>query len=116
MSRTEFPIAVRRAALERCGRHCEGKLPGGMRCDVPLQRGRFQFDHDLPDWMGGEATLDNCMVLCTPCHRAKTGQVDIPVIAKTKRIIDREKGIRKPRTIRRWRKFNGEIVVAERQR
>jgi 5-methylcytosine-specific restriction enzyme A len=116
MSRTEFSMAVRRAALERCNWHCEGTLSAGHPCKVPLQRGRFHFDHDLPDWMGGTPTLDNCVVLCIPCHTEKTGKRDIPTIAKTKRIIDRENGIRKPRTMTRWRRFSGEVVIAPRQR
>ena len=116
MNRVEFSLPVRRAALERYKRHCEGTLPNGQPCGVPLQRGRFQFDHDLPSWMGGDSSLENCKVLCTPCHTDKTGKRDIPTIAKTKRIHDRENGIRKPRTIRRWRRFSGELVIAPRER
>ena len=50
------------------------------------------------------------------CHKEKTGKADIPRIAKTKRISDREKGIRRPRTITRWRRFDGSVVEAGRQR
>jgi 5-methylcytosine-specific restriction enzyme A len=93
MSRREFSKAVRRAALDRANGQCEGSLDDGERCPCRLDRGKFHFDHDIPDWMGGEPTIDNCVVLCIPCHHDKTAGVDIPAIAKAKRIQDRERGI-----------------------
>jgi hypothetical protein len=36
--------------------------------------------------MGGEPTLENCVVLCRSCHRIKTSGQDVPAIAKAKRI------------------------------
>lgn len=86
--RREFPKSVKLAAWERCKGHCEG-------CTAKLFPGRFEFDHDIPDWLGGEPTLENCMVLCDPCHGAKTAKVDIPRIAKTKRVRNAHLGIRK---------------------
>ena len=59
---------------------------------------------------------DRYQVLCRACHKEKTGKADIPRIAKTKRISDREKGIRRPRTITRWRRFYGSVVEVGRQR
>jgi len=113
--RREFPKAVKREALKRAQKQCEG-IVGGKRCECRLDTGRFHFDHDIPDALGGEPVLENCVVLCIPCHAEKTGKQDIPRIAKTKRIRDRELGIRKPRTLRRWRRFNGDIVEAGRER
>lgn len=49
-------------------------------------------------------------------HRRKTAQKDIPEMAKADRIKGRAAGMRKPRTIRAWRRFNGEIVNAPRER
>jgi hypothetical protein len=49
--------------------------------------------------LSGESTLDNCQVLCRPCHRgegAKTTQ-DVKRIAKAKRSYDRHAGITKPK-------------------
>jgi hypothetical protein len=56
--------------------------------------------------------LGNCRVLCLTCHRAKTSQKDVPRIAKAKRTRDVALGIRKPRSIRTWRRFDGSIVRA----
>lgn len=96
MSRREFSKAVKRDAFMRAAGYCEGHPYGGERCPVKLTRGRFHYDHEIPDALGGEPTLDNCRVLCVACHQDKTAKQDIPRIAKAKRISDREKGIRKP--------------------
>ena len=110
-ARREFPKAVRLAAWERCKGHCEG-------CTAKLFPGRFEFDHDIPDWLGGEPTLENCVVLCDPCHRSKTATVDIPRIAKAKRVRDAHLGIRKAKRPMpgsrqsKWkRKISGETVA-----
>jgi 5-methylcytosine-specific restriction protein A len=97
MSRREFSKKVKNAAFDRAAGRCEGILEGDEgRCPCILTRGKFHYDHDLADWMGGEPTLENCVVLCIPCHHTKTAGSDVPAIAKAKRIIDRERGIRKP--------------------
>jgi len=91
MSRREFPKSVQRAAFIRCNGKCEGD-----DCGAHLYVGSYHYDHIIPDGNGGEPTLDNCQVLCKPCHSVKTRKLDVPAIAKTKRIIDRERGIKKP--------------------
>lgn len=108
--RQEFSKPVRRDAFLRAKGNCEG-------CGLRLALGKFHFDHDLPDDLGGEPTLDNCRVLCVTCHKAKTKQVDIPRIAKGRRIRDREMGIKKrssfacSKTSRWKKKVTGEIVL-----
>jgi 5-methylcytosine-specific restriction protein A len=94
MSRREFTKAVKRDAFLRANGACENP-----NCGARLSVGKFHYDHDTPDGLGGEPTLDNCVVLCVPCHRAKTSKRDVPAIAKTKRIQDRNIGIRKPSRI-----------------
>lgn len=90
--RKEFSKDVKRQAWARCmhkGRHyCE-------HCDAELDYSvvRPQYDHIIPDWMGGESTLDNCQVLCAPCHLLKTSRRDVPAIAKSKRIRDKLSGV-----------------------
>jgi 5-methylcytosine-specific restriction endonuclease McrA len=79
-------------------------------------RGNIFYDHIIPDGLGGEPTLDNCQVLCKSCHNLKTAKTDVPRIAKAKRIYDRDIGIKKPRKITSWRKFDGTIVRAARAR
>ena len=109
MSRREFSKAVMRDAFMRCNGACEG-------CGARLSAGKFHYDHIIPDALGGDPVLDNCQVLCKPCHADKTGKQDIPAIAKTKRIRDRERGIRRPsrftgaRTSRWKKKMDGSVV------
>lgn len=92
--RREFSKQVRRDAFARAAGLCEGK-PYGERCSVKLTIGKFHYDHDIPDGLGGEPTLDNCVVLCIACHRDKTTKKDVPAIAKAKRISDKHIGIKK---------------------
>ena len=113
--RHEFSKQVKRDAFERAKGYCEGH-PDGQPCGVKLTLGKFHYDHEIPDWLGGEPTFENCTVLCIACHKTKTTKQDVPAIAKAKRIIDRQKGIIKPRTMTRWRKFNGQVVDAGRDR
>ena len=87
MTRTEFSKAVRRDAAKRANGHCEN-------CRARLTDGGYHYDHDLPDAMGGEATLDNCRVLCRGCHSLKTTTRDVPTIAKSNRVRDLAQGIR----------------------
>ncbi len=76
--RREFSAKVKVAAYERSQGRCEG-------CGSVLHVGRFAYDHQIPDGLGGEPTLENCMVLCTSCHGAKTAGADVPRIATMKR-------------------------------
>jgi 5-methylcytosine-specific restriction enzyme A len=95
MARREFSKAVLRAALERADGRCEGELADGGRCPCALQVGRFHYDHIIPTALTADATLDNCQVLCRPCHAAKTA-VDVGVIARVRRVRDRHAGIADP--------------------
>ena len=88
--RREFPKQVKRDAFVRANGQCEG-------CGAHLAVGRFHYDHDIPNALGGEPTLDNCRVLCLVCHGEKTAKQDVPRIAKAVRIADREMGIRPAR-------------------
>lgn len=85
--RQEFPRAVKAKAFARAGGQCEG-------CTARLVPGKFAYDHDLPDGLGGGPTLANCKVLCDACHDAKTAGRDVPTIAKMKRQRDSHIGAR----------------------
>lgn len=85
--RIEFSPRVKREAAKRADGKCEG-------CGLPRRSGEAHYDHINPEYFSKDATLENCQVLCWPCHRDKTGKVDVPAIAKSKRIWDRENGIR----------------------
>lgn len=79
MARKEFGKRVRAQAFKRCGGPDHPKCEG---CSQPLQPGKFQFDHIVPDGLGGEPTLENCKVLCSACHTEKTEKQDKPVMRK----------------------------------
>jgi 5-methylcytosine-specific restriction protein A len=110
--RQEFSKKVRLAAWDRCGGHCEG-------CTAKLYPGKFTYDHIIPDWMGGEPTLENCQVICSACDKPKTAK-DQGDIAKAKRIRAKHAGIRKPSRFpcsrdSRWKKrMDGTVVERER--
>ncbi len=97
--RREFSKPVKREAFARAGGRCEATFSEDaiyMRCATPLTIGKYHYDHIIPDGQGGEPTLENCAVICHPCHKLKT-RGDIKAIAKTKRIQDRHHGITTPR-------------------
>jgi 5-methylcytosine-specific restriction enzyme A len=75
--RREFTPKIKLAAWDRSSGNCE-------KCLARIL-GRPEYDHVLPDALGGEPTLQNCEVLCSKCHRLKTSGEDVPRIAKTKR-------------------------------
>jgi 5-methylcytosine-specific restriction protein A len=86
MTRREFPAKVRLAAYERAGGHCEV-------CTAKLYPGKYRYDHRIPDALGGEPTLQNCVVQCVACDAPKTA-ADLTTIAKSKRIRAKHAGIK----------------------
>jgi 5-methylcytosine-specific restriction protein A len=91
MSRREFSKPIKRDALKRAQGKCENPTCGA------LFGVKFHFDHVIADGLGGEPTLQNCAVLCYPCHDEKTRKHDVPLIAKVKRISDKHNGIKTTR-------------------
>lgn len=119
MSRIGFSASVKRQAFERSGGICECHLMPHIfkvACGAALTSGNTFYEHIDPDAMSGRRDLDNCAVLTKTCWKYKTARYDLPVIAKSKRVRDRVRGIYKPRTITAWRKMNGQIVYAPRSR
>lgn len=78
MARQEFTAKTKGLAFQRAGGCCE-------QCGIKLQAGRIEYDHRIPCALGGDNSLDNCVVLCYACHRSKTSCDDIPRIAKANR-------------------------------
>lgn len=96
MSRTEFTRKTKNEALRRAEFKCEATGPTfgfkpGQRCNCSLSLG-VQFDHVIPDQLGGDASLENCMALCVQCHKFKTRD-DIKRIRKSDRQRDRNTGV-----------------------
>ena len=90
MKRNEFSNKTKLDAWTRAKGRCE-------ECGVKIVSGA-EYDHRIAcglDCDGGDNSLDNCVVLCGPCHSVKTAKTDIPRIAKTKRLMKRAAGIRK---------------------
>lgn len=77
-----FSEAVIRAAWQRAGGRCEC---GGSNCGhSPCRCGKvlnwnsrgddyspsgWEAHHKVPVYQGGSDTLDNCQILCIPCHK-----------------------------------------------
>ena len=99
-NRREFSKKTQREALKRSGMTCEaiGAMYGlepGTRCKTDLAYG-VEFDHIVLDANSKDNSLENCAAVCIKCHRWKTANHDIPMAAKTVRMEDRAKGIKKP--------------------
>src|SRR3990167_7885349 len=92
-TRREFTKQVKRDAAERAAGHCEA-IWESIRCNAPLPSGGYHYDHSDPEWISHDSSLENCEVLCLKCHRKKTSEQDQSTIARAKRIIDREHGIK----------------------
>ena len=86
MSRQEFSKATKLAAFQACDGHCQ-------KCTARLVVGRIEYHHDKECAFGGQATLENCIVLCRGCHAEITGE-RAAVIAKSNRTRDKHLGIR----------------------
>lgn len=111
LMRKEFPAKIKMAAWLRSGGKCEN-----TSCGRKLFTGDINYDHDDPDGLTGEPTLENCKVLCRGCHKIKT-KSDVARIAKAKRIERRHLGIRKKskfacsRDTKFKKKVTGEVVL-----
>lgn len=104
-----IPPRVRLRVFERYHGACQG-------CLRKLYPGdKWDLDHIVALVNGGRHAEANLRPLCSWCHKKKT-KADVAAKSKTYRIRSRHAGLRKPRTITRWRKFNREIVIAPRER
>lgn len=104
MPRNEFSAKVKREAWTRCAGKCES-------CTAKLYPGKFDYDHRIPDGLGGTATLNNCQVLCDACHGPKTHEIDRPIMQKADNIRNKHLGIKTKRPWSQFRKkMSGEVV------
>ena len=87
-------------------------------CHQPIhaQRGEKHIvEHLTPLWLGGADDESNMAPAHERCAIQKT-VAEAPVKAKSDRQRAKHLGIKKPRTIRAWRKFNRTPVYASRER
>lgn len=91
----------------------------GGKCAVCTLRIRGKllpaYDHIVALVNGGSHREFNLQLLCVPCHEIKTG-ADVAEKSRVYRKRVKHLGLKKPRTIRSWRRFDGTIVHAERNR
>ena len=86
--RNEFSKRTKVAAWDRCGGHCE-------ECGAKLYPGKFTYDHDDPDVISRDNSLENCVVRCSACDKTKTAK-DQTRIAKVRRVEEKHLGIWQP--------------------
>lgn len=85
-------------------------------CGRRIQVGeKKDTDHIKSLGLGGQHRESNLQVVHRACHRGKSAD-EVRRMRKADRVAAKHLGLRKPRTITRWRKFSGEIVIAPRER
>lgn len=118
-----------RSVPEWIGRTDDAKVPGHVRMRIFLAHegkchitGRkimpadyWDLEHKIALCNGGEHRESNMAPALRDPHRIKT-RADVKQKAKVDRLRKRHMGIKKPRTIRAWRKFDRTLVFAERDR
>jgi 5-methylcytosine-specific restriction protein A len=82
----------------------------------PIHPGdQWDLEHKVALCNGGEHAEFNLAPALKAPHKVKTGQ-DRKIKKRNDARRKKHIGIHKPRTITRWRRFNGEIVIAGRER
>lgn len=89
MSRQEFSVSTKKAAYDRSNGICE------CGCGVAFGSGknRPEYDHRIECALGGDNSLENCVVLRLCCHSTKTS-TRAPTLAKAGRIERKQRGIK----------------------
>jgi 5-methylcytosine-specific restriction endonuclease McrA len=72
----EFAAKTKASAFVRAEGKCQS-------CALPI-RGGPHYDHIIPIADGGDGSLENCQVLCAPCHSDKT-KTDVTQIRRGQR-------------------------------
>lgn len=88
-------------------------------CHVSKRRIRagekWELEHIIALCNGGKHEEGNMAPALVDPHKVKTKQ-DRAIKKRNDKIQKAHLGVKKPRSIRQWRKFNGEIVTATRER
>ncbi len=104
-----IPARVRVRTFDKHGGKC-------AVCTLPIRGGILPaYDHIVALVNGGSHRESNLQLLCVPCHKVKT-RADVAEKSNTYRKRLKAQGQKKPRTMTRWRKFNGDVVSAPRAR
>ncbi len=86
--RREFSKATKKAAWERADGLCD-------ICKQDFADRTAEYHHHLEAALGGSNELENCQVLCPPCHRYITTATSIPRTSKVRRILEKRAGLRR---------------------
>ena len=87
MARSEFTTKTKLEALVKYAKCPKCGVKFGKLSDV-------DFDHEIPDAMGGANTVDNCVPLCKACHKLKTNGKKHTTLGSDKHIIAKSKRLR----------------------
>jgi len=104
-----IPPRVKIRVFDSCGGRC-GLCNRTIRGSL-----RPEYDHIVAIINGGRNVESNIQLLCHECHRGKTAS-DVREKSRVQKRKQWRAGIKKKRTITRWRKFDGTIVTATRER
>ena len=102
--RAEFSKQTKLEAWRRAAGYCEGP------CGQSFEGRRPEYDHVKPAAMGGDNSLENCVVLCPKCHRLKTAMADMPMIWKSNAVRDKHAGLRRAKRFIPYRLADGTPV------
>lgn len=106
---TKIPPRVRLRIFNRYGGRC-------YLSKRPIRPGdKWDAEHIIALANGGENRERNLAPALKAPHKVKT-RTDRKIKQRTDARRKKHIGIRKPRTITRWRNFNGDIVIAARER
>jgi len=104
-----IPARVKIRVFDRAGGNC-------ACCTLQIVgKLRPAYDHIQALVNGGSHREFNLQLLCMPCHAVKT-KADVAEKSLTARKRKNHLGIKKPRTMTRWRRFNGSIREAGKDR
>jgi 5-methylcytosine-specific restriction enzyme A len=76
-------------------RQAYARRNGRCKCTAKLTPGNVIYDHIIPYEFSRDSSLSNCEARCKNCDSKKTYEVDIPTIAKIKRIADNHIAVRR---------------------
>ena len=111
VSRQEFSRTTKLKAYAASNGVCQ------CGCGQPFNaKNRPEYDHRIPCEQGGDNSLENCVVLRSDCHKAKTKD-DMKVIAKSRSVRARDVNARTPKAKLPFgkdsplkKKFDGAVV------
>jgi 5-methylcytosine-specific restriction endonuclease McrA len=86
--RLEFSHATKEAAFSRANGFCE-------HCKLPLNGERPEYHHITEAWLGGDNSLENCLVVHKRCHKLLTKDVSHKRVAKVKRIKKKKANVKR---------------------